>query len=1002
MTEFVERPELVARLRAERIALIEGPGGYGKTTLAAQFREALALAGVAIQLDRRQRRTPDLVAELARALRRAKLTNLTPVTTVARDPDDAIDDVLEALGARTEALLFSVDDAQALDDESRRLLMRFAAELPRPHRLLIVKRGFGDLCRYLRPEKPAACISAADLQLSEEEIAMVFEAHGRTLAPHDLKPVVTATAGWPAAVARLAQLGGPQQPDGPDVVATLVREQLADLDVEAQRAAGQLAHLPWVTRELADVVTERTDLVEAMAVAGLPMLEDEGLRIVFPAPVRDHLASLAPLKPTVAVAAANEYVSLNATDAAVGILLAAGKSREAARLLSELPPFRVEHLSYVKLKTTVDLLAPEALRAYPRVLLHVARRAELSLDLRTRSRSLRRIEKIAAEKATSRPLLHEVWSERARDLARDGSLQEAEALALQTLREAGSDEHRARARSLETIAHVRAADMWDSAALKAAEVKFEEADEVARWAGEMSWAAQALHGLACEVHFVRGEVERMVARLSESLALLQAPNRFRAVVLAARARGLTYVGRYADAERDLDEAEGLGNLLRDALVLAEVALERARIASQSYDAAQTVSHLKEGERHLAAANGEANRAAFLADAAVLLDRIGETQAAEEALTRAHGELEADDDAVLLARGLLLARSGDPGEAEERFEALEAGRMFPPRERWRVQLFRAFAAERRGDPAAAVLAVAAFDAADALGLPLLPLVQEHALAERLVAAAAGAGSRAAASLPVENLPLTVYVLGRFAVVRGGVEVPLPPGRPEKLVKFLAARPGGRAHVEEAVEALWPNVSPTSGRKRLRNVLSRLREACSELVVRQGEILSIDDRVEVDAHLFERDARRALGENGGSAGGHADAVATARAAVARYAGELLPDDLYEPWAAAPRERLRLRCLSLLDLLAAASRANNNSHEELIALERAMEVDPDDAGRYLAAAESLRAQGKRLAAYSMLLRAKSALTAAGLPAPRAFAELAQELRNDVAQGNDPVVSR
>jgi DNA-binding SARP family transcriptional activator len=992
VSAYVSRPELVSRLKTERISLVEGPGGYGKTVLAGEFRESLGVASVNVQLDCRQREAAELVNEIARALRRAKLTHLSPVTTVVRDPDDIVDDLLEALGARTEVLLFSIDNAHVLDETARRLVMRFAAELPRPHRLLVVKRGFADFCRYLRPERPVACVSTAELELGEEEIRAVFEAvDAPQPGEHDLKLIISLTAGWAAAVARCAQLGARQ-----DVVATLLREQLAGLDVEAQRAVPQLAHLPWLSRELVDTVTEIPGLLETMADAGLPMVEDQGLRIVFPAPVREHLASLAPLKPTIAASAANEYVALGATDASVGVLLASGKSRAAAKVLAELPPFRVEQLSYLELKTTADLLAPDAVRSYPRVLLHLARRAELAPDLRTRARKLRQLEKIAAEKA-DKPLLHEIWAERARDLVRERSMQEAEALAAQTLREAGSDELRARARSLEVIARVRAADMWDSASLKAAEAKFGEADVVSRWASEMTWAAQALHGLAWYVHFVRGEFDAMETRLTEALTLLQAPSRFRGVVLLARARGLTYVGRYADAESDLAEAESLGNLLRDPLVLAEVALERARITSQLYDPAPTVAHIGEAERYLMAANGDADRAAFFADAAVLLDRIGEAQNAEDFLTRAHSELDVDDDSVLLAGGLLLARSGDPAHADERFESIEAGLLFPPRERWRVSLFRAFAAERRGDPAAAVLAMAAFDAADALGMPLLPLVQEHALAQRLVAAAAEAGSRAAASLPVENLPLTVYVLGRFAVVRGGVEVALPPGRPQKLVKFLATRSGGRAHVEEAVEALWPNVSPGSGRKRLRNVLSRLRETCSDLVVRQGEILSIDERVEVDAHMFERDARRALGDNGGNGNGHTDAAATARSAVNRYAGELLPDDLYEPWAAGPRERLRLRCLSLLDLLAAASRANGNSHEELVALERAMEVDPEDAGRYFAAAESLRAQGKRLAAYSMLLRAKSALTVAGLPAPRAFDELARELRNDVG-GNDP----
>jgi DNA-binding SARP family transcriptional activator len=101
--------------------------------------------------------------------------------------------------------------------------------------------------------------------------------------------------------------------------------------------------------------------------------------------------------------------------------------------------------------------------------------------------------------------------------------------------------------------------------------------------------------------------------------------------------------------------------------------------------------------------------------------------------------------------------------------------------------------------------------------------------------------------------------RFAVFRGDIAVPLPPGQPQRLVKFLAVEEGAR--IEEAVEALWPNVSPDSGRKRLRNVLNRLREKSGDLVVRQGETLSFAEPVEVDAQLFERDARRVLSDDPG---------------------------------------------------------------------------------------------------------------------------------------------
>jgi hypothetical protein len=106
---------------------------------------------------------------------------------------------------------------------------------------------------------------------------------------------------------------------------------------------------------------------------------------------------------------------------------------------------------------------------------------------------------------------------------------------------------------------------------------------------------------------------------------------------------------------------------------------------------------------------------------------------------------------------------------------------------------------------------------------------------------------------------------------------PPGRPELLVKLLACH-GGRLPAEQAIELLWPEVPPQSGRKRMRNVLNRLQASVPAVVSRDGEVLSLGD-VEIDAELFEYHARHALA---------ASQVSTARIAITQYRGPVLPDD------------------------------------------------------------------------------------------------------------------
>jgi DNA-binding SARP family transcriptional activator len=302
----------------------------------------------------------------------------------------------------------------------------------------------------------------------------------------------------------------------------------------------------------------------------------------------------------------------------------------------------------------------------------------------------------------------------------------------------------------------------------------------------------------------------------------------------------------------------------------------------------------------------------------------------------------------------------------------------PRDRWWIALLRAYAALRGGDERAGPLAAEAFEQAAALGKPFLPLVREREVAEQLIELAAAHGSAAAVALRQTEQPVTVAVLGRFEVRRAGELVRLPPGKPEQLVKLLAVS-GGRIPAEQAIEELWPEVDPQSGRKRLRNVLNRLHVVAPDLANRQGDVLELGE-AEVDADVFERQARDVLDRQEGA---H-------RLALARYRGELLPDDRYESWAAAPRERLERLFIALLDAAAAAAEASGQVDEALRHVERALTVDPYDEARYLRGARLLLDQGRRAAALAMLTRGAEAFARLGVPVPGEHEALAAEARS------------
>ena len=186
-------------------------------------------------------------------------------------------------------------------------------------------------------------------------------------------------------------------------------------------------------------------------------------------------------------------------------------------------------------------------------------------------------------------------------------------------------------------------------------------------------------------------------------------------------------------------------------------------------------------------------------------------------------------------------------------------------------------------------------------------------------------------------------------------------------------------EEVIEILWPEVEPETGRARLRNLLNRLRAACGELVERTPDGLRLSPRAHVDAHRFATEAAAVQ-----------TAVASvrpgrARAALAAYTGELLPDDRYAEWSRAARDGLRRQQLELLHLLVEDAVARGELDEAVRLLERAAEAEPLDESWPIRAAELLLFQGRRGSARPLVERVVAMRAGAGLDPDRRLARLA-----------------
>ena len=148
---------------------------------------------------------------------------------------------------------------------------------------------------------------------------------------------------------------------------------------------------------------------------------------------------------------------------------------------------------------------------------------------------------------------------------------------------------------------------------------------------------------------------------------------------------------------------------------------------------------------------------------------------------------------------------------------------------------------------------------------------------------------------------ISLLGGFAVVVDGRAVAAPAWTRRSaatLVKVLALRPGRQLPREQLVDLLWPDLLLEQAAPRLHKAAHYARAAVGvpSAVVLAGDVVSLlpDAEVAVDVERFDR------------AAGDPSSVGEA---IDLYRGDLLPEDLYEPWADAERERLRVCYLELL---------------------------------------------------------------------------------------------
>ena len=170
-------------------------------------------------------------------------------------------------------------------------------------------------------------------------------------------------------------------------------------------------------------------------------------------------------------------------------------------------------------------------------------------------------------------------------------------------------------------------------------------------------------------------------------------------------------------------------------------------------------------------------------------------------------------------------------------------------------------------------------------------------------------------------LQVRLLGGFTVLVNDTPIPAEAWRSRRtrnLVKLLALAPNQRLMRDQILDALWPDSDLAAAANNLHQTLFAARKIFD--AAGAGGCLPFEDGLlslsgaDVDVDRFEGAAAAvsAAAVSAGAVSAGADRSqdpALFQEALALYAGDLLPEDLYEDWSISRRESLRQARLKLL---------------------------------------------------------------------------------------------
>ncbi|MEA2702311.1 MAG: hypothetical protein QOD63_256 [Actinomycetota bacterium] len=217
-------------------------------------------------------------------------------------------------------------------------------------------------------------------------------------------------------------------------------------------------------------------------------------------------------------------------------------------------------------------------------------------------------------------------------------------------------------------------------------------------------------------------------------------------------------------------------------------------------------------------------------------------------------------------------------------------------------------------------------------------------------------------------IVVRCFGAFRMDVGGEPVDLQSVKPRvrSLLRLLAIDPGRLVHWEALVEALWPEASPSAGKRSLQVAVSAARQLLdpgaprdSSLLTRVGDAycLTLPDDAHVDVAEFAALARQARIADG--MGDRAAALAAAEAALSLYGGDLLSEEGPAEWVLKAREGHRSTAADLTEMMAGISVAEGAYAAAAHACQRGLEIDSYRDGLWRTLVGAYQASGDHAAA-------------------------------------------